>query len=181
MASDTLIKASDRSNTLAYAISLLDKATAIDTNYFYAYQNKFLFQNELKQYANALITSKHLLNLRPKNVEIKVWGAEACERAGDSISAVKYYKSSLSTYNQILDTMSVKNPSYKVLEMEKATDLIMLNQPNEGYGMLKELYNNETNPNYKRMYQGLMNMTRHDFLYPEEKINVISEGPIKKS
>jgi tetratricopeptide (TPR) repeat protein len=179
MAYDSLRKAGGNPKALPYAIDMLDKATAIDTNYFYAYQNKFLYQTELKRYSDALVTAKHLLTLRPKNVEVKDKVAVAYERAGDSLTAAKYYESALLTYNEILDTMSVKNPSYKVFEMEKATDLIMLNKPTEGYALLKKLYSDETDP-YRQIYQNYMNMTRNDFLYPKIKTDTVYANPIMK-
>jgi tetratricopeptide (TPR) repeat protein len=183
MAYDSLNKASviERTNALDYAINLLDKATAIDTNYFYAYQNKFIFENELKQYKKAFITSKFLLNLRPQNIEVKIWVAGACERAGDSVSAVAYYKSALAAYSNILDTMSHKNLSFNTLKMEKATVMIMLNQQREGYGMLRELFTSETDPNLKQMYEGFMSMTRRDFLFGDFKKNTSYSNPVTKT
>jgi tetratricopeptide (TPR) repeat protein len=180
MVYDSLRKAGNNPKALPYAITMLDKATAIDTNYFSAYQDKFIFQTELKRYSDALITAKHLLVLRPKNVEIKDKVAMAYERAGDSLTAAKYYKSALSTYKEILDTMSVNNPSYKIFKMEEATDLIMLNQQKDGYGLLKQLYNDETDPNYKPMYQQFMNMSRNDMLYGIGAIKGNSIDAIKK-
>ncbi|HEY4326168.1 MAG TPA: hypothetical protein VGN20_19430 [Mucilaginibacter sp.] len=167
----------DRNKTLEQAVNLLNKAVKIDSGYFRANWNKCLIQNTMKQYDSALVTSKQILKLRPKNVDIQLMVGTAYERAGDTVSAAKYYTSTLLTYNNILDTMSIKNEAYKTLKVGKAITLIMLHQDKKGYDMFKELYTTETDPNYKPMYQNFIGLTRHDFLYgPEEKVT--SEDPI---
>src|SRR5580658_916477 len=49
------------------AISLLDKATQIDSNYIGAYRNKLTFEMDLKHYDEALGVSLKILQLKPNN------------------------------------------------------------------------------------------------------------------
>ena len=167
---------------LKNAIILLNKAIQIDSNYPASYLNKFVFQNELKQYGNAIFTGKQLMKLRPTNVNIKLMVGEDYEKIGDTISSVKYYKDALAGYNKILDTMSVSNKTYSSFLSSKAFTLIMLHQQSQGYAILNEMAAKETDPNLKQMYLGFAEESRNDILYWKitETTNVTSEDPVKK-
>src|ERR1041385_6989411 len=52
--------------TLVKKIALLDKATSIDSNFYVAYMNKLAFQNEAKQYKQALNTVMRIIRLSPQ-------------------------------------------------------------------------------------------------------------------
>jgi len=87
------------------AIVLLNKAIQKDSSYSEPYFNKFIFQNALKQYSNAIITGKQFLKLRPDQANMKLMVGEDYEKTGDTISSVKYYKDALTAYNKTLDTV----------------------------------------------------------------------------
>jgi tetratricopeptide (TPR) repeat protein len=150
------------------AILLLDQATAIDSNYFLAYYNKLIFQSQLKQYDKALVTSKNLIRIRPMAPDLHLTSGELYEEIGDTVSAKYNFQLALSLYNSILDTMSVGNRHYDMLFMNKAIDLIMLGEQIQGHELLKQLYDRQTDEDYKELILPFMNINRKELL---EKID----------
>jgi tetratricopeptide (TPR) repeat protein len=146
------------------AIILLDSATKIDSNYVIAYWNKFIFQNKLKRYNDALLTGKRIIKLRPKIVTYRVIEGVVYEKTGDKLTAEKYYNQGLLIYNKLLDTMNSNNKMYKQLEFEKASDLIFLHQEQKGLSIIKDLYDKETDSRLKIMYRQFMNISRENLL-----------------
>lgn len=162
------------------AIALLNRAIKIDSNYLIAWWSKFSYQNELKDYKGALSTAKKLLLLNPDNVTIISITGQAYEKAGDSLSAVKYYKNALSRYNKILDTMSAKNDAYKSMVTSKAITLILLNQQKQSHDMMQVIYEKETDSLYKSFYRDIMNYTRKDALFGKHIDASRDANPINK-
>jgi tetratricopeptide (TPR) repeat protein len=160
------VKYNNPNQALEHSINLLNQAIKLDSNYFTAYWNKFVFKGDLKQYNKAILTGKQMMGLRPQNASIKFIVGETYEKMGDTITSAEYYRSSLSMLNNILDTIKVSdNKNYKSTMVNKAIVLILLNQPEKGYSILKDLYNKENSENYKSTLQTFMNFTRRDFIY----------------
>ena len=110
------------------AISLLDEATKIDTDYLIAYWNKFGFQCHLKRYKDALVSGKQMLRLTPHDQTIKFLMGKIYDKLGDTVRARVYYKDYLLYCDRTLDTMSTSNKQRKGIEEYKAITLIMLGQ-----------------------------------------------------
>lgn len=146
------------------AISLLNQATAIDSNYFNAYWNKFVFQNEIKQYGNSIETGKQLIKLKPNSPDTYGLLGTTYYLIGDSTSAKKYYNEALVLYDKVLDTMDVKNKSYGVETMLKGNTLIMLDRYEEGNKILKRLYDREKDEILKSSIKMSMNKTRREII-----------------
>lgn len=142
------------------AILLLDKATAIDTNYFIAYFNKLSYQCRLKQYDKAIQTAKHINLIRPNFVDQYVTVGVLYEKTGDTITAKKYYNIALNQFDKILDTMSIKNKNYNMLLMGKGIDLILAGQQFRGNEILKQLYNNPADDLFKDLVSPYINKSR---------------------
>jgi len=165
--------------TYKNAIALLNRATRIDSNYVAAWWNKFSYENEIKDYRAALSTAKKLLALKPNDPVIILFTGETYEKAGDSLSAVKYYKEVLLKYNQVLDTMNVKNYNYKSVVTSKAVILILLNQQKQSRDLLQPLYQKETDSLYRSFYRDIMSYTRKEALFGKH-IDVSEDAkPIK--
>ncbi|WP_073402499.1 tetratricopeptide repeat protein [Mucilaginibacter sp. OK098] len=160
-------------------INLLDKAIRIDSNYVTAYWNKFSFQNQLKQYNEALETVKHLLKLRPNDALIIALTGLAYEKTGDTISAAKCYKNALSNYDKILDTMNLKNKSYCGLATGKAMILKLLNKNEQSDAYLKGLLQTETDPVNKQLYEESLRDSRNDVLYGKGDTVSENANPVK--
>jgi len=71
------------------AISLLDQATRIDSNYFAAYNNKLSFQFSLERFNDALATAKNLIRISPKSPNSYFLTGVLLDKTGDSINAKK--------------------------------------------------------------------------------------------
>jgi len=159
---------------LENGIALLDKAITIDSNYYIAYGNKLSFQTELKQYSDAAITDKQLIRISPHNPDNYSVEGSLEYKMGDTLSGNEYFKTALSLYNNLLDTMSMKNRRYKDVEMGKAVALIMIGQQIKGNIILKQLYNATTDTLYRQNYLFYMNKSRQqllDGLYNGETIS----------
>ncbi|MFI5163964.1 MAG: tetratricopeptide repeat protein [Bacteroidia bacterium] len=146
------------------AIALLDKATAIDSDYYIAYWNKIAFQSQIKQYDKALVTSKEMIRLKPKTPDFYQRTGILYEIVGDHISADKYFHNALALYDNILDTMKTSNKNYDMLLMSKGVNLIMLGQQQKGNDILKRLYDTQADTLYKEMTASFMNKSKTELL-----------------
>ena len=118
----------ENSDSSRKALSLLEKATTIDSNYFMRYFNKLTFLSQLKQLNKAIATINKLIDLKPGANDLYMYGGFFYERTGDTVSSNSYFQKSLEICNQVLDTMSNNNTDYTMLVINKATNLIMLGE-----------------------------------------------------
>jgi tetratricopeptide (TPR) repeat protein len=155
-------------NLLKKAIGILNKAIKIDSNYQFAYWNKFQFQTQLKQMDSALATGNQLIKHWPDNATFRFIIGERYEIKGDAVTSNSYYRVALSILNKQLSAISVTDKHYKSLIFEKATVLILLNQIGEAHRILKDVYDNETDESYKENLKTLMTFNRHELIYGKE-------------
>jgi tetratricopeptide (TPR) repeat protein len=146
------------------AISLLDKATAIDSNYFLGHYNKLMFFNQLKQFGKAVFTVNKLIQLQPTAHDLYLTGGVLYEQLGDTISSKSYFEKSLSICNSVLDTMNTKNRDYEMLVGNKAINLIMLGDQAKANELLKKLYESQTSEEEKKWTASLMNKNKKQIL-----------------
>ena len=125
------------------ALSYLDSATALDSNCFLCYQNKIMFLNNLKQYDKIIIANNNLIRIAPNAHDLYMTGGIYYEKVGDAENSKKYFKKSLSICNIVLDTMNRKHRDYVMFTINKATDLIMLEDQKQAKEILKDLYDSE--------------------------------------
>jgi tetratricopeptide (TPR) repeat protein len=146
------------------AISLLDEAIKIDSNYFTAYWNKLCLQSQLKQYDKAIETGKQILKLKKAPYYYFII-ATFYYRMGDTTLANDYFKKTLTVCDKVLDTMSKKNKAtYEVVIMNKSVSLIFLGQQEEGNKVLKQFYDSLTDSTYKMYTAAFMNKTKEEIL-----------------
>lgn len=165
----TLVLFIDNPDSSKKAISLLDKATLIDSNYFLGYSNKLLFYYQLKQFDKLIWTNNKLIQLRPLAHELYLRGGIFYEEIGDAESAKGYFNRSLKICNAVLDTMNTKNRDFVMLTTNKAINLIMLNDSAIANNILKVLNDNQPDdPKFenveKKYIQSLMNKNKKDLL-----------------
>jgi len=153
----------DKENTMK-AINLLDKATEIDSDYFLAHWNKYVFLNELNMNGKAFETLKTLELLRPENPELIMASGAFYENNGDSLTAIEKYRKANDIYERILDTMDNNGIQYSMQQSNHAINLILLRQEVKGRKILQDLYNNETDGAIKEMIQSYLTLSRQDFL-----------------
>ncbi|WP_147202350.1 hypothetical protein [Segetibacter aerophilus] len=146
------------------AISLLDKATTVDSNYFLGHYNKLIFYNQLKQYDKAIFTVNKLLQLRPSAHDLYLTGGILYERVSDTVASSVYFKKSLEICNRVLDTMNTENRDYEMLLGNKATNLIMLEDQKSANLLLKKFYDNQTDEEQKKWLASLMNKNKKQLL-----------------
>jgi len=147
------------------AILLLDEAIKIDSNYFTAYWNKFSLQSQLKQYDNAIVTGKQILNLNKNTPYYDFIIATLYYRKGDTSSANNYFRKTLALCDLVLDTINFKNrAAYEVVIMNKGVSLIFLGQQEKGNEILKQFYDSQTDTTYKTWTAAFMNKTKEQIL-----------------
>ncbi len=173
----TLFEFIDNGDSARKAISFLDHATTIDSNYFLGHCNKLIFLNQLKQFGNAISTINKLIQLRPSAQDLYLTGGILYERIGDTISSKSYFEKSLTICFSVLDTMSNKDRDYEMLVTNKAINLIMLGQQERANKILQALYDTlPDDPEYenvtKKGIHSLMNKNKAElmetFINPEK-------------
>jgi tetratricopeptide (TPR) repeat protein len=148
----------DQKQALRNAIALLNKATELDSNYLTGYSNKFIYQNQLGRYKDAIIAGEKIKKLAVIDGQMKVELGQTYERAGDTIMAKRYYSEGLNYFNKKLDTMKISNPSFNDLTHDKAMDLILLNNKKEALNLLKMLSSKVVDPLFRDIYLQEMNI-----------------------
>jgi tetratricopeptide (TPR) repeat protein len=154
----------DNTDSSIKAISLLDKATSIDSNYFLGYNNKLMFYYQLKQFDKAVLTVNKLIQLRPLAYDLYQMGGVLYERLGDTVSSKNYFQKSLTICNNVLDTMDTKNRDHDMLCMNKAITLIILGDEAKGNQLLKQLYHKQTDDEFKELTASFMNKSKKELL-----------------
>jgi tetratricopeptide (TPR) repeat protein len=146
------------------AIALLDQATQIDSNFLTAYANKLAFQLQLKQFDNALMTAYNLKRIKPNAPDYYGTIGMLYHIKGDMVSSRKYFTEAATRYDKILDTMSTTDKYRDMLLMNKAVNLVLLGQQEQGNQILKQLYQSQQNEAYKEMIALFMNKTGDDII-----------------
>ena len=146
------------------AISLLNQAIDIDSNYIAPYNYKLSIQWMLKEYDSALESANTLVKMRPESPDRYVQIGLLYDLKGDTITSKKFYQEAVPRYNKILDTMSTKNRSYDYFLMNKGIDLVFVGRQKEGNEIFKVLYNKESNKYLKDYYGSLINKSKNDIL-----------------
>jgi len=165
----TLVTHIDNPDSSRKAISLLNKATTIDSNYVLGYSNKLMFYCQLKQFDKAILTINKIISLRPNNHYTYLIGGLLYEKVGDTVFSKTYFTKSLTLCNAILDTMNIKNRDYVFMTINQAINLKMLNDSTKANKILKDLYDNQpNNPEYdnaeKKYIQSIMNKSKKDLI-----------------
>lgn len=165
----TLVRYIDNADSSKKAISLLDQATNIDSNYFMGYSNKLMFFFQLKQFDKLIQTNNILLQLRPSAHDLYLRGGMFYQQIGDTVSANNYFSKSLTICNAVLDTMNNKNRDFVMITTNQAINLIMLNDTAKANNILKLLYDNQPDdPQFdnveKRYIQSLINKNKKDLV-----------------
>src|ERR1700739_1526638 len=88
---DSAITIVMRTQDYEKAISLLDEATEIDSNYYRAYSNKLAFQLELKQFDKALATAKNLIRIKPQSPDYYITTGILYYQIGDTVSSQNFF------------------------------------------------------------------------------------------
>jgi len=146
------------------AITLLDAATNIDSNYFLAYYNKMLFLNELKLYGRSIQTMQNLIRIKPQSHDLYLQGGLLYEITGDSIIAKRYFQKSLEILNPVLDTMSINNGDYVMLVGNKAVNLIMTGDQISADKLLRDLLAKHPESDWKEYILSLMNKSKKELI-----------------
>lgn len=148
----------------AKAISLLDEATQLDSNYLVAYRNKLSFQLQLKQYDQALLTAHDLKRLKPAMPDYYTTIGILYDIKGDTVSSSKFFAEASAKFDSILDTMSKTSMNYDILLMNKAINLILLDEQQKGNDILKQLHDKHKEEGYRESLALLRNKSKQELL-----------------
>ncbi|MBS0645993.1 MAG: hypothetical protein JSR97_05330 [Verrucomicrobia bacterium] len=159
-----MVRFLDNRDSAQKGISLLDRATSLDSNYFLGYYNKLIFYNQLREYDNAIITVNKLIRLKPNAHDLYLTGGLLREKTGDSTGAKAFFEKSLTLSNQVLETMNPGNPDYEMVIGNKAMNLIMLNERSTAVQLLKDMYESQTGDEAKGNILKLMNSSKRELI-----------------
>lgn len=160
----SLVAHIDNRDSSIKALTLLDQATTIDSNYFLGHYNKLMFLNKLDQYERATKTLEKLIQLQPKAQDLYLTAGIVSEKFGDTISSRTYFENALAICNSALDTMNTNNRDYEMLLGNKAVALIMLDDKANGNEILLQIYNRQTDRGQKKWTASLMNKSKSELV-----------------
>jgi tetratricopeptide (TPR) repeat protein len=146
------------------ALDLLNKTTAIDSNYYQAYFDKLPLLLGFKNYSKAIETIDNMIRLKPTNPDLNITRGILCEHIGDSITSKKYFQKGLKLYNAILDTIPKNTDSYSYTLLSKGVCLILLGEDNLGHKILNELYNSKIDNRLRTSIELVNNKSRKEIL-----------------
>jgi tetratricopeptide (TPR) repeat protein len=151
-------------DSILKAIELFDRATIIQPDYYLAYWNKFVYQNQLGLSKQAYITLQNLEKLKPENPDLKVTDGIFLELNGDSLAARKKFIEADKIYKTILDTLTENADPLQTILTNSAVNLKLLGQVNKGDQILKEISRKMTDENFKQMVDNFATMTRQELI-----------------
>lgn len=148
------------------AVSLLDQAIKIDSNYFAAYNTKFAFLGSMKpnDINEMLPTLLKMIKLRPEIPIYYFYAGMIYVKKGDSLTANKYLANADVHFDKFLDTMHQTNSAYELLLSDKAFSLILQGQDQKGRDLLKQVYQLETDSSNRINIATLLAKTRQEIL-----------------
>ena len=146
------------------ALTLIDEALKIDSNYLAALKNKFAFQLHLEQIDKAIETAKQMKRIKPDVPDYSQTVGMLYEKIGDSISAEKYFTEASTQFDNILKTTSSESKNYTFLLINKAINLVLLGKQQEGNDILKQLYEKEKDETYKEYIAQFMGKSRKEII-----------------
>ena len=163
---DSAVYLAINSKDYSTAISLLDKATNIDSNYFIAYNNKFSFLG-LQKPSNTdkiLETLIRLNKIRPEFPDFYLYISIIYIKRNDTGASQKYLVDAISHYDKYLDTMHKTNAAYELLLINKAFSLILLGKEAKGHDILKQAYDSQIDTFYKEMMAPFLHKSRKEIV-----------------
>jgi tetratricopeptide (TPR) repeat protein len=148
------------------AITLLNQAIQIDSNYFSAYNSKFVFLGSSRSadLPEFLKTLKKLIDLRPDLPDFYFYAGIISKKIGDSTLSQKYLDGAIVHYDKILDTIQTDKILREVFTINKGISLILLDQDKKGRDLLKQTYDEESNASYKSKINRLMTMSKQSLV-----------------
>lgn len=146
------------------AIPLLNQAIQIDSNYAQPYSYKLSCQWQLKLWDSCLKTIYSLIRINPNNADRYGQIGLLYYYKGDSILSKKFYTEALSRYNEILDTMSIKNNQYKFLLVNKAIYLVFLDRQKEANEIFQNASDKFTDQYFKTFFASFINKSKKEIL-----------------
>ncbi len=146
------------------AISLLNQATTIDSNYFSAYTNKLSFLLTQKQYDKALLAARNLIRIKPNIPDYYMTIGILYHIKADNNLSQKYLSESLNRFNHLLDTMKSTNGAYSFTLMNKGLNLVFLGQAQKGNDIFKHLYATQKDEILREQLTSYMNKSKDDLL-----------------
>lgn len=124
------------------AILLLNKATELDSLYFFGYSNKIQFLMIKKDFSRLLETNQRIQELRPNQPNWIIQRAMILELSGEIDNANAEYKKGINEYEEIIN--SEKNLPWE-FELEFAQSLVMANNYDKALEIINRLKKEKPN------------------------------------
>lgn len=151
-------------DSIEKAIELFNQATQLDPDYYLAYWNKYVYQNQLGKKKDALETLTKLEDLKPNNADLKVTAGIFLELNGDSLSARQKFLVAEELYFKTLDTVELNSNTYYSILTNKAVNLKYLGQNDEANKLLIKVKNETNEESLKEMTTYFISLSRKELL-----------------
>lgn len=140
------------------AISLLDKATELDSLYFLGYVNKIQFLMLKDDYKRLLETNRKIIELRPHQLNWRIQRALILELSGEVDKANIEYGKGINLYEEIITLES----NYSVeFQLEFAQSLVLANNYEKAVNIINRL--RDENPDLE-LWESYKLQTKGEFL-----------------
>ncbi len=155
------------------AISLLNQAIEIDSDYVSAYSAKFNFLQSMKptDKNDLLATILKLIKFKPLFPELYLNAGIIYIQNGDSLSAIKFLSDAEIHFDKLLDTMHKSNSAYEPLIRDKVFCLILEGKEQKGHDLLREFSELEKDSNYRNKMTNALNKSRKEIIDSLKLVN----------
>jgi len=163
---DSAISIARKGGDYARTISLLDRATQIDSTYLTAYSYKLFFLRFIRpnNMDKILATLIKLNTLRPEFPDYYFEIGTIYLQRGDSVSSKKYLADAIIHYDMFIDTMHTTNAAYGPLLLYKSFALILQGQEKQGHDLLHQVYELETDTLFRKNITRMLQKSRQEVL-----------------
>ena len=146
------------------ALSLLNQAVEIDSNYVPALTSKLNFEMVSNMPDKALVTAMRLIKIKPEVSEYYTALGFIYEQKNDTISSKKIFLDAVARCDKKLDGMSKLNKDYDWILLGKASNLLFAGDERRANDILKELYDRSQDETFKGVIKSFMNKSKQQIL-----------------
>lgn len=154
----------NNSDSCRKALLLLDSALAIDSNCYLCYYNKIMFLSALGDLDGSITAMDNCIRLNPNVPELHLAGGLFYSKRGDTTTGRLYFERSLTIINSLIDTANTTDLTFKVLETNKALNLILLGDSIAGNRLLEAIVKRRDRLENDSLAESLMHKKRSEVM-----------------
>lgn len=159
-----LVNHLNNSDSCRKALLLIDSALAIDSDCYLCYYNKIMFLSALGDLEGSITAMDNCIRLNPNVPELHLAGGLFYSKKGDTTTGRLYFERSLAIINSVMDTAATEDLQFKVLETNKAINLLLLGDSIAGNKLLEAIVKKGDGLENNSLAKSLMHKTRSELM-----------------